>query len=40
MQDLLSRIDYDGKDKDLLRPDRSIVFEFDPVHLEQGMLAP
>jgi polyphosphate kinase 2 len=39
IQDLLSRIEYDKKDSRLLRPNRSIVFEFDPVHLEKGMLA-
>ncbi|MBX7111790.1 MAG: polyphosphate kinase 2 [Dehalococcoidia bacterium] len=40
IQDLLSRLDYEGKDKSLLKPDPSVVFEFDPVHLENGMLEP
>jgi hypothetical protein len=40
IQDLLSRLDYEDKDKSLLKPDPSVVFEFDPAHLTNGMLEP
>ncbi|MGE0229100.1 MAG: polyphosphate kinase 2 [Dehalococcoidia bacterium] len=40
IQDLLSRLDYEDKDGSLLRPDPAIVFEFDPLHLENGMIQP
>ena len=40
LQDLLSRLDYEGRDKRLLRADPEIVFEFEPVHLTNGMIAP
>ncbi len=38
--DLLSRIDFHGKDKSLAKPDRNVVFPFTERALEQGLLAP
>jgi len=40
MRDMLSRLDYDGKDQNLLHPDPEIVFTYDPVHIESGRIAP
>ncbi len=39
MKDLLGRLDYTGKDKRLVRPDRKIVFDFDPAGIENGMIS-
>ncbi len=36
---LLSKLDYDGKDKRLTVPDPEIVFAYDPLYLENGMIA-
>jgi polyphosphate kinase 2 len=38
--DLLSRMEFRGKDKRLARPDRGVVFPFTERALEQGALAP
>ena len=39
ISDLLSRFDYPGKDKDLVAPNRSVVFPFEPALLDAGWLA-
>jgi len=39
IKDLLSRLKYSGKDKDLVQPDKQIVFEYDVSNLENGQLA-
>jgi polyphosphate kinase len=36
---LLSKLDYDGKDKRLAVPDPEIVFAYDELYLERGMIA-
>ena len=36
---LLAKLDYDGKDKRLAVPDPEIVFAYDPLYLENGMIA-
>jgi polyphosphate kinase 2 len=36
---LLSKLDYDGKDKQLIVPDPEIVFGYDERYLENGMIA-
>jgi polyphosphate kinase 2 len=36
---LLSQIDYDGRDKRLAAPDADIVFAYDELYLENGMIA-
>lgn len=40
MRDLLSRLDYRGRDKRLVKPDRGIVFAYDKAHLADGMISP
>ncbi len=40
IQNLLARLDYEGKDDSLLKPDASFVFDFEPAHLTDGKLAP
>lgn len=40
IRDLLGRLDYKDKDKQLTQPDPEIVFTFDPACLEDGRLAP
>lgn len=37
---LLSNLDYDGKDERLAVPDPDIVFPYDALYLENGMIAP
>jgi polyphosphate kinase len=39
IRDILSQLDYDDKDKKLIRPDPGIVFEFEPESIESGLLA-
>ena len=39
IRDLLSRLDYHGCDKRLVRPDRDIVFAYDPRFLANGMIS-
>ena len=39
IRDMLGRLDYHGKNPDLLTPDPGIVFGYHPSHLENGMLA-
>ena len=39
IKDLLGRLDYAGKDKRLIRPDRRIVFAYDDANPESGRLA-
>ena len=39
IRDLLSRLDYRGCDKRLVRPDRNIVFGYDPRFLANGMIS-
>ena len=39
IRDILSRLEYGGKDEKLVRPDRSIVFEFTPACIDAGLLA-
>ncbi|MCE5388376.1 MAG: polyphosphate kinase 2 [Acidithiobacillus sp.] len=40
IRDLLLRLDYAGKDLDILSPDRNLIFDYDPSYLENGMIAP
>jgi len=40
ISDLLVRLDYNDKDKEVLRPDPEIVFRFEIAQLENGMIAP
>jgi polyphosphate kinase 2 len=40
ISDLLSRLDYDDKKEKVIRPDPSIVFTYDPIYVENGMIAP
>jgi polyphosphate kinase 2 len=37
---LLSRLDYEDKDESLAAPDPEIVFAYDALYLENGMIAP
>ena len=39
IRDLLSRLDYPGRDKRLVKPDRDIVFPFEPRLLADGAIA-
>jgi polyphosphate kinase len=39
IRDVLSRIDYPGRDKRLIVPDRDIVFRYEPQLLESGKIA-
>ena len=39
IRDLLSRIDYPGRDKRLIVPDRDIVFRYEPQLVESGKIA-
>jgi len=39
IKDLLMRLHYDGKDRDLVLPNPEIVFAYDEAHLTSGMLA-
>ncbi len=40
LRDLLGRLNYKGKDKNLALPDPEVVFAFDTVCIENGRLAP
>lgn len=40
MRDLLSRIDYTGKEQDILMVDPDVVFPFQDAYLRNGMIAP
>ncbi len=40
MRDLLSRMDYDGKDHDILLADPDVVFQYQDAYLRNGMIAP
>ncbi len=39
IRDLLSRMKYTGKIHRLARPDREIIFPFDPGHIDTGLIA-
>jgi polyphosphate kinase 2 len=39
IKDILDRLNYSGKDKELIRPDPQIVFAYDISNLENGQLA-
>ena len=39
IRDLLSRVKYTGKIKRLARPDRDLIFPFDPSYIENGLIA-
>ncbi|MGZ5817230.1 MAG: polyphosphate kinase 2 [Burkholderiaceae bacterium] len=39
IKDVLSHLNYSGKKKKLIQPDRNIVFEYDPECLQNGLLA-
>ena len=39
IRDLLSRVKYTGKINRLARPDRDLIFPFDPSYLENGLIA-
>jgi polyphosphate kinase 2 (PPK2 family) len=39
IKDLLSRLQYAGKNSRMVRPDQQIVFEYDVSNLENGQLA-
>jgi polyphosphate kinase 2 len=38
--DLLSRMNYEDKDEKVLRTDPQIVFAYDPIYVESGLIAP
>ncbi len=40
ISDLLTRFDYEGKKAKVIRPNPSIVFTYDPVYVENGLIAP
>ncbi|MEX0839140.1 MAG: hypothetical protein WD034_06375 [Parvibaculum sp.] len=40
IRDLLSRVDYRGKDVTLAAPDRKVVLAFEPALLTSGRVAP
>jgi polyphosphate kinase 2 len=40
IKDLLTRLDYDGKDHDLTRPDPALVFTYAEDYIGNGMIAP
>jgi polyphosphate kinase 2 len=40
IRDLLWRFDYPGRQDRLARPDRAVVFPYDPTCVERGLLAP
>jgi len=40
IRDLLSRIDYGGKDHGLIQPNSDIVFSYAETYIERGMIAP
>ncbi len=40
IKDMLSRLDYDDKDEQLVLPDPQIVLTYDAAYLENGVLAP
>jgi polyphosphate kinase 2 len=40
IRDLLARLDYEGKDKKLAKPDRRIVFPYDEARIRDGSIAP
>lgn len=40
IRDLLSRLDYEGKDETLLETETDTAFRFDPLYLERGLIAP
>jgi polyphosphate kinase 2 (PPK2 family) len=39
IKDMLSRLDYAGKDESLISPDSRIIMPFDIAYLEEGLLA-
>jgi hypothetical protein len=39
IKDMLSRLDYSGKDHSLIAPDPRVVMPFDIAYLEKGLLA-
>ncbi|NJA05445.1 polyphosphate kinase 2 [Methylomonas sp. UP202] len=40
IKDLLSRLDYKGRDEELILPDGNIVFNYEESYLHNGMIAP
>lgn len=40
IKDLLSRLDYKGRDEELILPDSNIVFNYEESYLHNGMIAP
>jgi len=40
IRDVLSRLDYEGKDESLLEADTKTAFQFDPLYMENGYIAP
>ena len=40
IKEILLRLDYDGKDVELVSPDRNVIFDYDPSYLEKGGIAP
>lgn len=39
IKDLLSRLDYKGKNKSLALPDTNVVFNYEEIYLHNGMIA-
>ncbi|MGE0668206.1 MAG: polyphosphate kinase 2 [Sphingomonadales bacterium] len=39
ISDLLSRLDYEGKKAKVIRPNPSVVFTYDPVYVDNGLIA-
>ena len=40
IKEILLRLEYDGKDVELVSPDRNVIFDYDPSYLENGGIAP
>ncbi|OAI18346.1 MULTISPECIES: polyphosphate kinase 2 [Methylomonas] len=40
IKDLLSRLDYKGRDEELILPDGNVVFNYEESYLHNGMIAP
>jgi polyphosphate kinase 2 len=39
IKEILLRLDYEGKNAELVSPDRNLIFDFDPAYLENGSIA-
>jgi hypothetical protein len=39
IKDLLFRLDYHGKDENLILPDATVVFNYEEIYITNGMIA-